>query len=72
MLNLLAECSIWLLHKILTVGRSTSNCNELPEKFFHLRFGSARMHLVEEKLQSELLTVAVYTQSFIQFFCMAW
>ena len=72
MLNLLAECSIWLLHRILTVGRSTSNCNELPEKFFHLRFGSVRMQLVEEKLQSELLTVTGYTQSFIQFFCMAW
>ena len=72
MLNLLAECSIWLLHRILTVARSTSNCNELPEKFFHLRFGSVRMQLAEEKLQSELLTVTGYNQSFIQFFCMAW
>ena len=32
----------------------------MSEKFFHLRFESVRMHLVDLKLQSELLTVTGY------------
>ena len=32
--NLLAECLIWVLHKRLTVGRSTSNSNELSRNIF--------------------------------------